>query len=190
MEAPSHFPSPYPTMLSTLFPLSVFYPPAPLAVMRSRLHLARHERLLRCSMHRPVNGVHIAPPQKREADSWGLHRPRDIEIFQLRDTRIWTGIARNNNRLLSLNRKVQLLSRKKMLPRHRGGWKSKDSTRVVDEAGATSVPASNLIRDKIMPDIFLRWRTGGGKGRLALRMSCHSPVIWYSDGIGMELDQR
>lgn len=22
-----------------------------------------------CSMHRPVNGVHIAPPQKREADS-------------------------------------------------------------------------------------------------------------------------
>lgn len=91
MEAPSRFLSPYPS--PALFPLSVFYPPAPLAVMRSRLHLARREHLLRCSMHRPVNGVHIAPLQKREEDSRGPPTARRYirDIFQLRDTRIRIG---------------------------------------------------------------------------------------------------
>jgi len=73
MEDPSRFLSPCLTVPSTLFPPSLFYPPAPLTVMRPRLYLARREHLLRCSMHRPVNGVHIAPPQKREANSRGPH---------------------------------------------------------------------------------------------------------------------
>lgn len=84
--------------------------------------LTRREYRLRCSIHRPVNGVHIAPPQKREADSRGPPTAWYRDIFQLRDTRIRTAIARNNNRRLSLNQKLKLFPRKNATeaPRRRG----------------------------------------------------------------------
>lgn len=64
-----------PSRLPPFFPLSLFYPPAPLSLARVR----RYEHLPR-SMYRPVNGVHIASPRKQEVGSRGSRR-RGIEIY-------------------------------------------------------------------------------------------------------------
>ena len=89
MEAPSRFPLILPhrglPRASFLSPLSLFYPSASLAVMRRALSAASRTlwtSLLRSSMHRPVNGVHIAPPyRKNEKRTPEGRRPRAISQY-------------------------------------------------------------------------------------------------------------
>lgn len=173
-------------------------PPLSLSFIRRAGTSRRHAFAAAFRTPRASPSLLYAPPRKWRAHCTsaktrsGLVGAMYRDIFQLRDTQIRIGIARNNNRWLSLNQKLKLLSSKTYYREvYRGeegrrsvmsqGWR-KDNATAVDEAGTTPVPASNLIRDKIMPDIFLRWRTEGRQGgreegttRIEdeLSLSCH-----------------